>query len=134
MLQSPRLLPTAGVCDQRVGATVRLLPTAGVCDQRVSTTIRLLPTAGVCDQHVGLFLRLLPTAGVCNKHIRVLLRLLPTVGFMQSARMSCIQTVAHHRCMQSACVPKIFFPSSTDACYQHVGVITTQKFHQSGDT
>ena len=78
-------------------------------------------------------IRLLPTAGVCNKHIRVLLRLLPTVGFMQSARMSCIQTVAHHRCMQSACVPKIFVPS-TDACYQHVRVITTQKFHQSGDT
>ena len=29
----PRHLPTAGVCDQRLGASLRLLPTAGVCDQ-----------------------------------------------------------------------------------------------------
>ena len=30
-----RLLPTAGVCDQRSGASLRLLLTAGVCEQRL---------------------------------------------------------------------------------------------------
>ena len=48
-----RLLPTAGVCDQRVGVTPRLLPTAGVCDQHVGASLRLLPTTGECDQLVG---------------------------------------------------------------------------------
>ena len=47
-----RLLPTAGVCEQREGVHIRLLPTAGVCDQHVDVNviIRILPTAG--DKHV----------------------------------------------------------------------------------
>ena len=66
---SSRLLPTTGVCDQRVGVTIRLLLTAGVCDQRVGTIISLLATAGVCDQGLGATIRFLPTAGVCNQHV-----------------------------------------------------------------
>ena len=48
-----RHLPTAGVCDQRLGASFRLLPTAGVWDQRLSATLRLLLIADVCEQHLG---------------------------------------------------------------------------------
>ena len=44
------------------GTHLRLLPTAGVCDQHVGASLRPLPTAGVCDQFVGVFPRLLPTA------------------------------------------------------------------------
>ena len=50
----PRLLPTAGVCEQRLGVSLRLLLTAGVCEQRLGTSLRLLPTAGVCEQRWGL--------------------------------------------------------------------------------
>ena len=46
------------------GITRRLLPTAGVGDQRLGAPFRLLPTAGVCDQHLGAVLRLLLTAGI----------------------------------------------------------------------
>ena len=78
-----RLLPTAGVCEQHVGASIRLLPTAGVCDKHVGLFIRLLPTAGVCNKHIRVLLRLLPTAVLCNRHVGVVFRLL--------------------RCMLSAC-------------------------------
>ena len=47
------------------------LPTAGVCDQRVGLYLSNLPTAGVCDQHVGLYLNNLPTTGVCDQHVGV---------------------------------------------------------------
>ena len=50
---SPRLLPTAGVSDQRLGAFIRHLLTAGVCNQRVGTSGRLLPTTGVSGRHVS---------------------------------------------------------------------------------
>ena len=72
-----RLLPTAGVCEQHVGATIRLLPTEGVCDQRVGASLRLLPTAGVCEQHVSTSIRL-----ACRR---------------------VDQTFAHRRCMPAAC-------------------------------
>ena len=64
-----RLLPTAGVCDQRVFACLRLLPTAGVSDQHLGAFIRHLLTAGVCNQRVGASGRLLPTTGVSGRHV-----------------------------------------------------------------
>ena len=75
-----RLLPTAGVCDQRVGVTPRLLPTAGVCDQHVGASLRPLPTAGVCEQRLCASLRLLPTAGVCDQHLGACPRHLLSAG------------------------------------------------------
>ena len=71
-----RLLPTAGVCDQRSDASLRLLLTAGVCEQHIGGYHRLLLTAGVCEQHLGGYYRLLLTAGVCQKHLDTSLRLL----------------------------------------------------------
>ena len=95
-------MPTAGVCDQRVGATVRLLPTAGVCDQHVGLFLRLLPTAGVCDQHIRVLLRLLPTAGLCNRHVGAVFRLLPPQVYAISLRSQDFCSVKY-RCMLSAC-------------------------------
>ena len=48
-----RLLPTAGVCQQRLGTFLRLLLTAGVCERRLGAFLRLLLTAGVCEQRLG---------------------------------------------------------------------------------
>ena len=53
----PRLLPTTGVCEQRLGVSLRLLLIAGVCKQRLGEDLRLLPTAGVCEQHLSSVLR-----------------------------------------------------------------------------
>ena len=52
-----RLLPTAGVCDQRVGVRLRLLPTAGVCNQHWDPVIDLCPPAFVCHQLLGISLQ-----------------------------------------------------------------------------
>ena len=49
----PKTWPTAGVCEQRLGASLRLLPTAGVCNQHLGAFLRLLLTAGVCEQRLG---------------------------------------------------------------------------------
>ena len=73
-----RLLPTAGVFEQRLGASLRLLPTAGVYKQRLGASLRLLPTAGVCDRHLGACPKHLPLAGVCYAIRRM--QLLRTVG------------------------------------------------------
>ena len=94
-----RLLPTAGVCEQRLGAFLRLLLTAGEGDPRYGGTflrlwptagvgsprfdrisLRLLLTAGVCEQCLGAFLRLLLTAGVCDRRVGATNKLLPTAG------------------------------------------------------
>ena len=56
------------------GSCLRLLPTAGVCDQRSGASLRLLLTAGVCEQHLGGFLRLLLTAGVCEQRFSLVLK------------------------------------------------------------
>ena len=73
-----RLLPTAGVCDQRSGASLRLLLTAGVCEQRLGGFLRPLLTAGVCKQRFSLVLRPLLTAGICNQRLDAVRRHLPT--------------------------------------------------------
>ena len=89
-----RHLPTAGVCDQRLGVSHRLLLTAGVCEQHLGGYYRLLLTAGVCEQYLILVLRpahcqfmrpvsctillLLPITGVYNRLLGTVLRLLPT--------------------------------------------------------
>ena len=57
----PRLLPTAGVCEQRLGESLRLLLTAGVCEQRLGMSLKHLLIAGVSS-------RLFPIAGVCDQH------------------------------------------------------------------
>ena len=75
-----RILPTAGVCDQHLGASLRLLLTAGVCAQRLGGFLRLLLTAGVCEQRLGASLRLLLTAGVCHQHLGMSSRLLHKAG------------------------------------------------------
>ena len=69
-----RHLPTAGVCDQRLGVSHRLLLTAGACEQRLGGYLRLLLTAGVCEQHLGGYLRLLLTTGVCQQCLSFVLR------------------------------------------------------------
>ena len=101
-----RLLPTAGVCDHRVGVSPRLLPTAGVCDRHVGATNRLLPTAGVCDQRVGVSPRLLPTTGVCDQGLGMTLRLLLTAGVCD--RNSCA-------CSLDFCPPQVY-ASSIQVC------------------
>ena len=64
--QCLRHLPTAGVCEQRLGTSLRLLLTAGVSDQHLGMSSRLLPTACVCDQCLGVCTRHLPNTGVCD--------------------------------------------------------------------
>ena len=54
----PGHLPTTGVvCAPQIH-----LPTAGVCDQCIGALFRLLPTACECDQCLGSFLKACPTA------------------------------------------------------------------------
>ena len=52
-----RHLPTAGVCDLRLGASLRHLLSAGVSDQHISWFLacRLVPSSLVGSQHVGWF-------------------------------------------------------------------------------
>ena len=59
------------VCDQRACVSISNLPTAGVCDQRIGVGPYLgnLPTAGICDQRVNMSISNLPTAGVCDQHL-----------------------------------------------------------------
>ena len=40
-----RFLPTAGVCNQQLGASQRLLPTAGAFDQQLSGSLAIAPQA-----------------------------------------------------------------------------------------
>ena len=96
-----RLLPTAGVCDQRSGASLRLLLTAGVCEKRSGKFLSLLLTAGVCKQCFSLVLRPLLTAGICDQRLDAVLRFLPTTGVSTSLRTQYL-TFAYRMCMQPA--------------------------------
>ena len=111
-----RHLPTAGVCDLRLGVSLRLLLTAGVCVQHLGRYLRLLLTAGVCEQYLGGYLRLLLTAGVCEQPLRGYLRLLLNAGLWEQRLNSVLKpahcqylqpvsrhsppTFAHRRCMR----------------------------------
>ena len=66
-----RLLPTAGVCDQRSGASLRLLLTAGVCEQLLGGFLRLLLTADVCEQRFSPVLKP-QTSGILKSHFNLL--------------------------------------------------------------
>ena len=109
-----RLLPTADICEQRLGTFLRLLLTSGVCEQRLCAFLRLLLTAGVCEQRLGASLRFLPTTDVCEQHFGMSLRLLLPAGVWEQHICMCSRPRhAHCRCLRSAfwCVSKAFAQS-----------------------
>ena len=87
-------MPTAGVCDQRLGGIHPDLLDGDQDGQNLSRlTITLTssldflpPQIGVCDQHAAASFRLLPTTIVCDSYLGALPRPLPTAGLLTTER------------------------------------------------